>query len=86
MADARDDHVVEPLVRAGAILAGKDPDRRSAGSLCATRSSGHDLAEPAADDRAAALGEQPPDLPGARLVLGAAAYHRHLYHCHVRRA
>ena len=39
----------------------------------------HHLAEAAGDDRAAALGEQPPDLLRERLVLRAAADDRHLH-------
>ena len=39
---------------------------------------GHHLAEAAGDDGAAALGQQAPDLFGARLVLDAAADDRDL--------
>ena len=44
------------------VSSGEDPDRRASGGLGPARCRGHHLAEAAADDRAAALGEQPPDL------------------------
>ena len=80
VADARDDGVVDPLVGVGARLAGEDPDRRAARRLRAPRGRRHHLAEPAADDGRPALGEEPPDLLRARLVLGAAADDRDLRH------
>ena len=78
VADPRDDDVVGPRVRGGPILAREDRDRRPARRLRAAVRGGHDLVEPARDDRAAALGEQAADLLGRGLPLRAAPDHRHL--------
>ena len=59
-------------------LAGENADRRASRLLRPPSRRGHHLAEAAGDDRAAALGEQAPDLLGPSLVLGAAADHRNL--------
>ena len=77
--DSGHDDVVRPLVGVLTLLAGEDPDRRPAGRLRTARCRGHHLAEAAADDRAPALGEQPPHLLGALLVLDAAPYDGYLH-------
>ena len=60
VADAGDDDVVEPLVRARPRLAREDPDRRAACALRAARGGRHHLAEPAGDDgRAASASSRP---------------------------
>ena len=76
------DDVVDPRVGFLAPLAWEDSDRRPARRLGAPSRSGHDLAEPAGHDRAAALREQPPDLLGTPLVLAPAADHRDLNRRH----
>jgi NADH dehydrogenase len=76
--------MVDPLVRGAARLSRKDTDRGPTRGLRAPRSRRHHLAEPARDDRAAALRKQPTDLLGTPLVLGAAPDHRHLNPSHVR--
>ena len=78
MPDSGDDLVVEPLVAGASLGAGEDPDRRSSGRLRSPRGGRHDLAEPAGDDDAPALGEQPAHLLGLLLVLGAASDDGHL--------
>src|SRR5437868_8820677 len=72
MADAGDDDVVEPVVHLGARLAGEDADRRAAAALRPARRSRHHLAAAAGDDGRSPLGEQPADLLGTLVVLGAA--------------
>ena len=67
------DRVVDPAVRVLRALAGKDADGRPAGLLRAARRGLHDLAEAAADDDAATLGEQSAHLLRLRRPLGAAA-------------
>ena len=57
MADARDDCVVDPLVRIGSALAGENPDRRASRFLRTASRSGHHLIQTAGDDYTAALGE-----------------------------
>src|SRR6478735_7597983 len=76
--DPADHDVVEPRVRAGARLAGEDPDRRPACTLGASGGCGHHFAEPAGHDRRAPFREQTPDRLGPLLVLGAAADDRNL--------
>lgn len=78
MADTRDDDVIRPGIGVGMRLAGQDRDRRAACFLCASVRGCHHLAEPAGDDGATALGEQPADLGGSGLVLRAASDDRHL--------
>jgi hypothetical protein len=56
------DRVVDPLVGVAGALAGEDAHRRPARRLGAARGGRHHLAEPAADDGAARLGEQAADL------------------------
>ena len=79
MAGPRDDDVVDPLARVARVLAGEDPDRRPPGGLRAPRGRRHHLAEATADDRAAALGQEPADRFGPLLVLDAAPDHRYLH-------
>ncbi len=57
MADARDDCVVDPLVRISSALAGENPDRRASRFLRTASRSGHHLIQTAGDDYTAALGE-----------------------------
>ena len=57
MADARDDRVVDPLVRVGTTLAGENADRCATRLLRTPSRRGHHLAEAAGDDDRAALGE-----------------------------
>jgi NADH dehydrogenase len=78
--DARDDGVVDPLVRLDAALTRKNADRRASRFLRPATRRGHHLAEATGDHGAAALGEQTPDLLGSSLVLGAAPDHRNLDH------
>jgi hypothetical protein len=66
VADAGDDHVVRPRVRVRVRLPGEDGDGRPSRLLGATMGRGHDLAEPARDDSAAALRQQATDLLGLR--------------------
>ena len=80
MARPRRDRVVDPRVAVAHVHAGQDADGRPAGLLRAARGSLHDLAEPAADHDAAALGEEPADLLGRRRPLGAATDHGDLGH------
>ena len=82
MADARDDDVVGPGVGVARALAREDRDRRPAGRLRAAMGRGHDLVEPAGHDRAAALGQEPPDLLGLRDPVGPAADDCDLRRCH----
>jgi ribosomal protein S18 acetylase RimI-like enzyme len=70
--------VVEPRIGAGRVLAREDPDRRAARLLRAAGGRGHDLAQPTADNRRPAFGQQPADLLGPLLVLRAASDHRDL--------
>ncbi len=60
------DDVVDPFVRVRAARPRQDPDRRAAGRLRSARRGRHHLAETAADDRAAALRQEPAHLLGAR--------------------
>lgn len=73
MADARDDDVIGPRVGIRVRLSGEDGDRRPSRRLRATMGGRHDLAEPARDDRAAALGQQATDLLGLRDSIRSAA-------------
>jgi len=57
VADARDDRVVDPLVRVGTTLAGENADRCATRLLRTPSRRGHHLAEAAGDDDRAALGE-----------------------------
>jgi hypothetical protein len=76
--DSGDDDVVDPLVRARPRLGREDADGRPAGALRAARGRGHHLAQAAGHDGRSGLGQQPPDLLGALLVLGSAADDRDL--------
>src|SRR5262245_20941786 len=71
--------MVDPLVRIRVARPGENADRGPTSSLRAAHRRGHHLAEPTGDDLATALGEQPPDLFGASLVLGPAPDHRNLH-------
>src|SRR5256885_4276862 len=82
MSDPCGDGMVDPLVRLLAPLARENPDRRPACRLRAARRGRHHPAEPASDDRAAALSEQASDLLGAPLVLTPAADYRDLNRRH----
>ena len=73
MADAGDDDVVDPLVRALPSLRREDADSGSAGALGTAGGRGHHLSQAAGHDGRAALGEEPPDLLGVLLVLRPAA-------------
>jgi NADH:ubiquinone reductase (H+-translocating) len=76
--EARHHHVIRPLVRGFMALPRKDRERRSARLLRASVCSRHDLAEAACHHRAAALGEEPPDLFCRPLPVGPAADDRDL--------
>jgi len=78
MPNAGDDDVVDPLVRLGGGLPRHDPDRRAACGFRTARRCGHDLTAATRDHNATGLREQPADLLGARLVLGAAPDDGHL--------
>ncbi len=78
MADAGCDRHVDPFVRGVSLGSRDDSDRPSSGRLRAAAGGGHDLVEPAGDDRRAMFGEQAADLLGRRLGLGAAPDHRDL--------
>jgi NADH dehydrogenase len=78
--DAREDRVVNPLVRFRTIRTRENADRRASRLLRPASRRGHHLAEASRHDSAAMFGEQAPDFFGALLVLGAAADHRNLDH------
>ncbi len=80
MPDAGDDRVVDPLVRVRPGFAWKDPDRRAAGLLRSARRGRHHFSEAAGDDDRSTFSEEPADLLGVRLVLGAAPDDGHLNH------
>ena len=79
MPEAGRNGVVDPLVRLGPARARKNADRGAPSLLRSPRRRGHDLAQAAGDDLAAALRQQAADLFGPRLVLRAASYHRDLH-------
>ncbi len=76
--DPGHDHVLGPLCRGRVRLAREDRDRRPARLGGAAERPGHHLVEPAGDHRAAALGEQAPDLARRNLVRCPAPDHGHL--------
>ena len=69
MADARDDGVVDPLVRICAPLAGENADCRASRFLRPARRCSHYLTEAPGDDDATSFGQQSAHLLGASLVL-----------------